>query len=117
MVIPNADLFTHSVIVNTAFSARRWEYDISLKSIEGLSELKSTVIKAVSEVAGVLSEPAPEVLLVSIDVPNSDAAKLKVLWWTQSPRQHQMLSSYDQVLTAIATALALPKAPQRDRAA
>src|SRR3954466_5278609 len=29
--IPNADLFTHSVIVNTALGSRRWQYDVNMK--------------------------------------------------------------------------------------
>jgi small conductance mechanosensitive channel len=102
VVIPNADLFTRSVIVNTAFSARRWEYDLTLKSVQGLAELKADIVKAVASVPGVLAKPAPEALVVNIDAPNSEAAKLRVLWWTNAPRQHQMLSSYDRVLTAIA---------------
>jgi small conductance mechanosensitive channel len=117
VVIPNADLFTHSVIVNTAFGARRWEYDLMLRSVQGLAELKSAVIKTVAAVPGVLSEPAPKALIVNIDVPNSDAAKLRVLWWTSASRQHQMLTSYDQVLTAIAEALGRPGIPEQPRAA
>jgi len=37
VVIPNADLLTRSVIVNTAFSARRWEYDLTLRNMVPLS--------------------------------------------------------------------------------
>jgi small-conductance mechanosensitive channel len=36
VVIPNADLFTHSVTVNTALDIRRWEYDLNLKGLEDL---------------------------------------------------------------------------------
>ena len=39
VVIPNADLFTHSVIVNTALGGRRWEYDLSVQRSERLDEL------------------------------------------------------------------------------
>src|SRR5712671_2389625 len=41
VVIPNADLFTHSVIVNTALDIRRWDYVLSLKSGRDLAEIKS----------------------------------------------------------------------------
>jgi small conductance mechanosensitive channel len=109
VVIPNADLFTRSVIVNTAFNTRRWEYDLSLKTVQGLAELKSRVITAVQTVPGVLSQPAPEALVVNLDPPTSQAARLRVLWWTNAPRQHQMLDSYDRVLTAIAEALSHPE--------
>ena len=35
----------------------------------------------------------------------SDALKLRVLWSSRDPHQHEMLRSYDQVLTAIAQTL------------
>src|SRR4029077_1671977 len=47
VVIPNADLFTHSVTVNTALDIRRWEYDFPIDTIQGLPELKSRIVDAV----------------------------------------------------------------------
>jgi len=38
IVIPNADLFTHSVTINTALDTRRWEYDLNLKGVQNLDE-------------------------------------------------------------------------------
>lgn len=105
VVIPNADLFTHSVIVNTALNTRRWEYDLPLNNIEDLGELKSVIIDAVRSVPAVLSDPAPEAFVMDLNAPAPAAVKLRVLWWTHDPRQHQMLSSYDRVLTAIMTTL------------
>jgi small-conductance mechanosensitive channel len=101
VVIPNADLFTHSVTVNTALDIRRWEYDLAVKGIGELAELKSVVINAVSEVQGVLSDPGPEALVMDLGDPDLNAVKVRVLWWTKAPRQHEMLASYDRVLTAI----------------
>lgn len=48
-----------------------------------------------------LSEPSPEVLVLELGDLESNALKLRVLWWTKAPRQHQMLTSYDGVLTTI----------------
>jgi small conductance mechanosensitive channel len=101
VVIPNADLFTHSVTVNTALDIRRWEYDLTVKDSGNLAELKSFIIKTVSKVQGVLSDPTPEVLVMDLGDPDSNLVKMRVLWWTRAPRQHQMLTSYDSVLTAI----------------
>ena len=101
VVIPNADLFTHSVIVNTALDIRRWEYDLAVKGIGELAELKSLIINAVSTVQGVLSDPPPEVLVMDLGDPDLNAVKVRVLWWTRAPRQHEMLASYDRVLTTI----------------
>ncbi len=109
VVIPNADLFTRSVIVNTALDTRRWEYDFSVTGVHDLAALKSRIIGIVRTAPGVLSEPPPEALVVNLDAPHFDTVKLRVLWWTKAPRQHEMLDSYDQVLTAIAEKLYDPE--------
>ena len=101
VVIPNADLFTHSVTVNTALDIRRWEYDLTAKDNGDLAELKSFIIRTVSKVQGVLSDPSPEVLVMDLGDPDANTVKVRVLWWSRAPRQHQMLTSYDSVLTAI----------------
>lgn len=105
VVIPNADLFTHSVIVNTALDRRRWEYDLSLSNGENLGELKSLIADAVRSVPGVLSDPLPEVFVMDVNALDATGVKVRVLWWTHDPRQHGMLGSYDRVLTAISEAL------------
>src|SRR6202521_2491583 len=101
VVIPSADLFTHSVTVNTALDIRRWEYDLAVHDSRELAELKSLIVNAVNKVQGVLSDPPPEVLVMDLGDPDLNAVKVRVLWWTKAPRQHEMLASYDRVLTAI----------------
>jgi small conductance mechanosensitive channel len=115
-VIPNADLFTHSVTVNTALDIRRWEYDLTVKDSRDLAELKAFIGKTVSKVQGVLSDPSPEVLVMDLGGPDPNAVTVRVLWWTRAPRQHQMLASYDSVLTAIRQSLSRSTVG-RDRAA
>src|SRR5882757_3562543 len=66
VVIPNADLFTHSVIVNTAFDIRRWEHDLTVKGDFDLAEVKSRIVEAVRKVPGTLSEPSPEALVLEL---------------------------------------------------
>ena len=105
IVIPNADLFTRSVIINTALTTRRWEYDLSLKGVQDLNEIKSRIIETVSRGQGVLPEPSPEALITDLTDLDSGAVKLRVLWWTKAPRQHEMLASYNEVLSAIGQTL------------
>jgi small conductance mechanosensitive channel len=102
IVIPNADLFTHSVTINTALDTRRWEYDLNLKGVPNLNEVKSLIVKTVSKVQGVLSDPIPEALALDLTDPDTNGVKVRILWWTKAPRQHEMLTSYDRVLSAIA---------------
>jgi small conductance mechanosensitive channel len=98
VVIPNADLFTKSVIVNTATGSRRWQYDIEIKTLRDLGEIKERILNAVQKVPGVLQDPRPEALLVDV---TAASAKIRILWSTHDSHQHQMLGSYDQVLSAI----------------
>src|ERR1700730_10951785 len=44
IVIPNADLFTHSVTINAALDTRRWEYEVSLKGVQSLNDIKSRIV-------------------------------------------------------------------------
>ena len=109
IVIPNADLFTHSVTINAALDTRRWEYEVSLKGVQSLNDIKSRIVATVSRVPGVLAEA----LVTDLTDLDTSAVKLRVLWWTKAPRHHQMLSSYDEVLSAIAQALSRPQADNR----
>lgn len=105
VVIPNADLFTHSVTVNTAFDMRRWEYDFSAKVPSDLPAFKSFLVETVRAVPEVLQDPKPEALIIDLGDASSDVVKIHLTWWTKQSREHHMLISHDRVLTEIRTAL------------
>ena len=119
VVVPNADLFTHSVVVNTASDIRRWEYDFTVNGVHDAAEMKSRIVEAMRIAPGTLSDPAPEALISELSDLNAGTLKIRALWWTRAPRQHQMLASYDAVLTEIQQALSRSgTAPvEHDRAA
>jgi small-conductance mechanosensitive channel len=106
VVIPNADLFTRSVTINTAFESRRWDYEVAVKTADkDLASLKARIVDTVSKAEGVLAEPSPEALVSDLGDPVAGVVKIRVSWWTR-PRQHQMITTYDRVLSAIRRALA-----------
>jgi small-conductance mechanosensitive channel len=105
VVIPNADLFTHSVTVNTAFEIRRWEHDLSIKAPADLAEFKSLIVSVIKKVDEVIAEPPPEALVADLGDSDTGVVKLRLTWWTKSSRQHQLLASHDRVLTAISEQL------------
>jgi small-conductance mechanosensitive channel len=78
---------------------------LNLKGTQGLDEIKSRIVKTVKTVPGVLADPSPEALVTDLTDVDSSAVKVRVLWWTKAPRQHEMLASYDKVLSAIGQAL------------
>lgn len=98
IVIPNAELFTNSVTVNTAFDHRRLEYDLGIGYGDDIERAKELMLEAMAEVEGVLADPAPDVLLVGFA---ASSVSLRARWWIEPPRRSDALDAQDKVLMAI----------------
>lgn len=98
VVIPNANLFVDSVIVNTAFATRRIEYDVGIGYGDKIGDAKRLIFEALGACASVLADPAPEVLVVDL-APSS--LNLRVRWWINPPRRRDTFDSQDEVLSVI----------------
>lgn len=98
IVIPNSELFTNSVTVNTAFDHRRLEYDVGIGYGDDINEAKRLILEAIHETEGVLSEPAADAIVVSLA---DSTVNIRARWWVQPPLRAEVLSLQDQVLTAI----------------
>lgn len=104
IVIPNSELFTNSVLVNTAFEKRRLEYDIGIGYGEDIDQAKTLILEAVRGTPGVLEDPKPDVLV--IDLADS-TLNLRIRWWIDPPRRVDVLEAKDQVLTAVLNKLTI----------
>ncbi|HYE07476.1 MAG TPA: mechanosensitive ion channel family protein [Planctomycetota bacterium] len=102
IVIPNANLFTSPVVVNTAYPSRRMEYDFEIHRGLEVDRVRSDVAQAIRDHAGVLPDPAPDVLLVDL---TANGVKLRARWWIEPPRKEDAIESRSRVLTAIRTTL------------
>ncbi len=98
VVIPNADLFVDSVIVNTANESRRLQYLLGIGYGDDVEEARQLVYAALQGCTTVLPAPKPEVLLVEL-APSS--VNLLVRWWISPPRRRDTFDSQDEVLAAI----------------
>lgn len=98
IVIPNSELFTNSVLVNTAFEKRRLEYDIGIGYGEPINRAKALILEAIRSTPGVIEEPAPDVLVIDLA---ESTLNLRMRWWVDPPRQIDVLEVKDQVLTAV----------------
>ncbi len=98
IVIPNSELFTNSVMVNTAFENRRLEYDVGIGYGDDIDLAKQLILEALRSVDGVLSEPAPDVLVMELA---ESTVNIRVRWWISPPRRADALDARDRVLTAI----------------
>ncbi|MEO5822717.1 MAG: mechanosensitive ion channel family protein [Vicinamibacteraceae bacterium] len=98
VVIPNAALFTNTVVVNTAFEHRRLEYDIGIGYGDDVDRARAVMLSTVQSTEGVLAEPAPDVLLMDL-APSS--VNLRLRWWIAPPQRADALDARDKVLTAV----------------
>lgn len=102
IVIPNAELFTNSITVNTAFDNRRLEYDVGIGYGDDIDQAKALILEAIQSVDGVLQNPAPDVLVMDLA---ESTVNIRARWWVQPPRRADSLDARDKVLTAIKTKL------------
>ncbi|MBE9192120.1 mechanosensitive ion channel family protein [Gloeocapsopsis crepidinum LEGE 06123] len=98
IVIPNSELFTNSLTVNTAFENRRLEYDIGIGYGDDIDRAKELILEAIHSTEGVLSDPAADVLVVDLA---ESTVNIRARWWVQPPRRLETLQMRDGVLTAI----------------
>lgn len=97
VVIPNADLFTDSVTVNTAHQSRRTEYDVGIGYEDDIDQARQIMLDVLHHTAGVLANPAPDVLTVALD---ASSVNLRARWWTK-PHKAEVLAVQDRVISTI----------------
>ncbi|PSN12799.1 mechanosensitive ion channel protein MscS [filamentous cyanobacterium CCT1] len=98
IVIPNSELFTNLVLVNTAFENRRLEYDIGIGYGDDIETAKDLILEAIHDTDGVLAHPAADVIVVDLA---DSTVNLRARWWVQPPRRAEVLDLQDQVLINI----------------
>ncbi|UBF29761.1 mechanosensitive ion channel family protein (plasmid) [Kovacikia minuta CCNUW1] len=98
IVIPNSELFTNSVTVNTAFENRRLQYDIGIGYGDDINEARRFILEAIHETDGVLETPAPDAIVVELA---GSTVNIRARWWVQPPRRADVLDLQDRVLTNI----------------
>lgn len=98
IVVPNSELFTNSLTVNTAFENRRLEYDVGIGYGDDIDHAKQLILEAIHETEGVLSDPAPDAIVVDLA---ESTVNIRARWWIKPPRRAPALDMQDSVLTAI----------------
>jgi len=98
VVVPNSELFTNSVTVNTAFENRRLEYDIGIGYGDDIDEARRLMLEAMRETNGVLETPTPDAIVVELA---GSTVNIRARWWVAPPRRADVLDLQDRVLTNI----------------
>lgn len=102
IVIPNAELFSNSVIVNTAFAHRRLQYDIGIGYGDDIDTARRLILEAVNGTEGVLETPAADAIVVDLA---DSTVNIRARWWVQPPSRAEVLDLQDKVLTNIKNTL------------
>ncbi len=97
VVIPNGDIYTSSVVVNTAYETRRTQYDVGIGYGDDIAQAKAIMLQAMQNCEGVATDPAPDVLTAELA---GASVNLRARWWTHSSRADVVQVS-DRVITAI----------------
>ena len=102
VVIPNSNLFTNSVTVNTANEKRRMQYDVGIGYSDSIAEAKKILLKVMRDIPGVLEDPAPDALVVDLA---GSSVNIRIRYWIAPPRQADVLHVQDEVLEKVKSAL------------
>lgn len=98
VVIPNAELFKGSFIVNTAFSSRRLEYDVMIGNGDDIALAKEVMLGVMRQLPGIEQHPEPDALVIDYA---DYGVKIRMRWWITPPRRADALAMKDQVLSAV----------------
>ncbi len=102
VIIPNGEIYTNAVRVNTAFESRRSEYDVGIGYGDDLKTVCRVFEEAMRSVDGVLETPAPEALPWSFD---ADDVKVRLYWWTKA-RRAEVIHVRPRVIASVKQAAA-----------
>jgi small conductance mechanosensitive channel len=101
VVVPNAQLFTNSVTVNTAFGTRRLEYDFKVGTRDDVERARRILEKVLADAEDVLPDPRADVVVTSFD---GVTTTLRARWWSRS-HVGDVLLAQDRVLSSAREAL------------
>jgi len=102
VVIPNSELYTNRVVVNTAYKARRIHLTIAIGVSDDFAKASAVILAQIAKIDRVLQDPKPVVLLQSI---GDFGVNLEVRYWIQPTVMREVVESTDEVYRAIAPAL------------
>lgn len=80
VVIPNATLFTESVVVRTAYYKRRLEVEFST-TLTDVARVRSQILAAIRQIEGILADPPPQVLVTAL---SDSSITIQVRWWIEA---------------------------------
>ncbi|OLF37630.1 MULTISPECIES: mechanosensitive ion channel family protein [unclassified Psychrobacter] len=102
VVIPNSDLYTSALTVNTAYKQRRLQVAVGIGYEDDIETAKAEIIQALDKVESVSTKAKPSVIATGFGGSSID---LMVRWFIEDGTQANKVASIHQVIVEIKTAL------------
>ncbi|MER0238331.1 mechanosensitive ion channel family protein [Fulvimarina sp. MAC8] len=101
VIIPNAEVYSNAVTVNTAHEKRRSQYDVGIGYGDDIETARAVMLDALTRAKGVETDPKPEVLVWDLA---ASWVTLRVRWWTNSVRTdvvHAQAAALEEIKSAL----------------
>jgi small conductance mechanosensitive channel len=89
IIVPNADIYTATIVNNTASPYRRQEFVVGVAYDADVSRARELAQQVAKETPGVLSDPAPDVL---VDALANGSIELRVRFYSDSLRHRAVVT-------------------------
>lgn len=97
VVIPNGQLYTEAVVVNTAYDLRRSQYDFGIDYDDDVELAHDLLEATLREVDGIVDDPEPQVFVWEL---GGSSVNLRARWWTK-PSQSSLVEVQGEVIQAV----------------
>ena len=102
VVIPNSDLYTSALTVNTAYKQRRLQVAVGIGYEDDIEAAKAEIMQALDKVGSVSTKSKPSVIATGFGGSSMD---LMVRWFIEDGTQANKVASIHQVIVEIKKAL------------
>jgi small-conductance mechanosensitive channel len=102
VVIPNSDLYTSALTVNTAYKQRRLQVAVGIGYEDDIEAAKAEIIKALDKIESVSKKATPSVIATGFGGSSID---LMVRWFIEDGMQANKVASIHQVIVGIKNSL------------
>ena len=102
VVIPNSDLYTSALTVNTAYKQRRLQLEVGIGYADDINEAKAQIMQALDGSDTVSKNASPTIIAVNL---GDSTVDLVIRWFIDDGTQANKVKSIDQVLIKVKTAL------------
>ncbi|MFC4639507.1 mechanosensitive ion channel family protein [Deinococcus hohokamensis] len=102
IVIPNSELYTNRVVVNTAMDKRRLSVHLGIGYGQDVAQAKAVIVEGLRGLEEILQDPPPRVLATDLD---DYSVRLEVRFWINPPIRKEAVEAQDAVLEMLTRVL------------